>query len=216
MKSVESLAADRLEQFSPETWVELLHLADVLEANAGDWIYEAGDIDDRLFIVLQGRVALMRSRRTRVGIFRVRGETISHASSQLSTPKRYGSAVTEDGTRLLKIARSDVFTLCANKEDFLRFVINDLSEQVQRTLTFLNQERELPIEQRLAGQLADLGAFNQTIDLTQDELAQLIGTSRVSAAKLLSKFEKAGLIRRLYRQIDILDSDGLRALANTG
>lgn len=214
MKPVESISADRLTQFSPETWAELLRLAQIFEAATGDLIFKAGDVDNRLVIVLSGRVALMRSQNTRAGIFLSRGETIGGSSSQLMVPKPYGSVAIEDSTRLLSLTRDEILELCTSSREFLDFVLQDLAHQVQRTIKFLQQERSMPIEQRLANRLLEIGALNKTVDLTQDELAKVVGTSRVSIAKLLSKFETAGLIRRLYKQISILDLDGLAAVAD--
>jgi CRP/FNR family cyclic AMP-dependent transcriptional regulator len=51
------------------------------------------------------------------------------------------------------------------------------------------------------------------VRLTQSEIAEMVGTSRVTVNKELSKMESAGVIKRVRRQILVLDVDGLHDLA---
>jgi len=65
-------------------------------------------------------------------------------------------------------------------------------------------------------QLADLdghrAAGSAELQVSQKELGTLARISRNAIAPMLMKFEKAGLIRRRYRRIEIIDLRALRAL----
>lgn len=50
-------------------------------------------------------------------------------------------------------------------------------------------------------------------DLSQADLATMYGLSRQTLNKVLKAFQDEGLIATAYRRIEILDVDGLRAIA---
>jgi CRP-like cAMP-binding protein len=53
------------------------------------------------------------------------------------------------------------------------------------------------------------GALRVTHDLTQEEMAQLVGASRESVNKALADFTARGWIRRDVKTVWICDSEGL-------
>ncbi len=77
----------------------------------------------------------------------------------------------------------------------------------------------LPIAQRLARRLSLMaegyGERNherRTVEVSQDQLALMVSTSRQTANQVLKELEQKGLIRLAYGSIEILDLDGLRRL----
>lgn len=84
------------------------------------------------------------------------------------------------------------------------------AQQTQEFLTIIRQER---VQQRLQHFLTWLGhKFGRTVEtgrlidlpLTHREIAEAIGTSRVTVTRLLSQLEREGMINRPYRQFLIL------------
>jgi CRP/FNR family transcriptional regulator, cyclic AMP receptor protein len=76
--------------------------------------------------------------------------------------------------------------------------------------------------QRLAGLLLDLarrhgrqagGAIEVALPLSQEELANLVGTSRATVTRALSNWRKRGFIRTSQRHVTIIDPRGLRLAA---
>jgi CRP/FNR family cyclic AMP-dependent transcriptional regulator len=76
----------------------------------------------------------------------------------------------------------------------------------------------LPIAQRLARRLSLMAegygerSGRRTVEVSQDQLAMMVSTSRQTANQVLKEMEHKGLIRVSYGSIEILDLDGLRRL----
>jgi CRP-like cAMP-binding protein len=93
-----------------------------------------------------------------------------------------------------------------------------LARRVQRTIENWADLIFTDMPGRLAKQLLQLahqfgsqqdGATHVSCDLTQEELAQLVGASRESVNKALADFFRRGWIRVQDKTILILDSEGL-------
>ncbi|MBN1985903.1 MAG: winged helix-turn-helix domain-containing protein, partial [Prolixibacteraceae bacterium] len=81
------------------------------------------------------------------------------------------------------------------------------------------------VQQQLPGRLANAlyyfsnEVYNRqqfTLDITQTELASLIGTSRESVSRLLKEFQKAGIIQQERNRVTILDEKRLEEIRNKG
>lgn len=77
----------------------------------------------------------------------------------------------------------------------------------------------LPIAQRLARRLSlmaegygERSGGRRAVEVSQDQLAMMVSTSRQTANQVLKEWEQKGLIRVSYGSIEILDLDGLRRL----
>ena len=55
----------------------------------------------------------------------------------------------------------------------------------------------------------DQETIRLTVQLTHQNLANLIGTARETVSALLSQFQRQGLLRQDHRHIYLLDTDGL-------
>lgn len=202
-----------LEPFLSRTWSAMLKAGSVEECASGDILHREGVVDDRLIFVLSGKVTLERRENDRdwqVGIYKSRGETLSNSSLHLSTPKMFTMRVTEPGTTVLVLSKEAVYKLCQKHEDFLLFLLQDISLQVGSAIGYLSQDRELPAEKRIAHRLLELSSEGDIIKLTQAEIGALLGTSRITVSKCLAVLEGKGLIDRLYGGIRVNDADGLR------
>jgi len=72
----------------------------------------------------------------------------------------------------------------------------------------MTQERT---QQRMLACLAQLQeSFGTTVPFTREELAELAGTSRETANRILKTFEHTGAIRLAFRQLTIRDLGRLR------
>ena len=74
----------------------------------------------------------------------------------------------------------------------------------------------VPVEKRVLRRLGDLLALYRdgaadtvTIPLTQEDLAELAGTTRPTANKVLKAVEEAGAVRIARGRIDVLNADEL-------
>ena len=87
-----------------------------------------------------------------------------------------------------------------------------LAVQLQEMIGATATARSGSVAQRLAGLLLNLrgaGSGDEAIRASQQQLADLMGLTRVTVNKGLAELENAGLIRRDYGRIEILDAAGL-------
>ena len=96
--------------------------------------------------------------------------------------------------------------------EFRNFVFNGfadrLSAMMQRTMELVSHS----VDQRLAAALVEYtkrGSDDASIELTHEQLAIEIGTSREVITRRLAQMEKAGLVKRLRGRIEVLDLPGL-------
>jgi CRP/FNR family transcriptional regulator, cyclic AMP receptor protein len=91
--------------------------------------------------------------------------------------------------------------------------IKALSEQLQEALDRLIVFRNLPAPKRLAQNLLALCEGKHApvkLGIRQQELAELVGVSRMTIASALAQLEEAGLVTRHYRHLMIPDPPALR------
>jgi CRP/FNR family transcriptional regulator, cyclic AMP receptor protein len=95
-----------------------------------------------------------------------------------------------------------------------------VTSKLRLAFTAMEDMALLPISVRLARRLALMAAGygerehqRRTVEVSQEQLAQMLSTSRQTANHLLKELEARGLIRLSYGTIEILDLDGLRAAA---
>lgn len=214
MSEIDKASLKKFDHFGSDTWDDILNLGTLRRYSAGTVLLQQGDIDDKLIIVIEGRVAARRttaSAKYRVGMFRGRGDALSHPSVHLSTPKFFSFSADEDDTIILELSLEDLYSLCQKHRDFLVWVTGDLSGQLLVALDQLRQDRELSADARLARRLYSLADETGHISLTQEEIGHHMGISRVTVSKCLSELEKESILVRKYGRIELLDRSALRA-----
>jgi CRP-like cAMP-binding protein len=112
--------------------------------------------------------------------------------------------------------RSTFMLLLDSSVSFNRFLLIQLNERLGQFVAIVEHDRLLGPDARLARELAALfnpllypGSGN-TLPVSQEELAHLVGLSRQRVNQALRRLEEAGLVRLRYRGLTILDFEGLR------
>ena len=142
-----------------------------------------------------------------------------------------------DGTLVTAVARSSVKALILPKAEFDRIVADEpryypafariVFERYCLLLRFLAETLRLSPDSRLRLRLADLADALRTqttmhdgqavvLNLSQSELAELIGLSRQKLNGRLRRLQEEGWIGLAPRRIRVLDPGGLRATAAGG
>lgn len=114
------------------------------------------------------------------------------------------------GTTLLRFIDGKTFLdLLADHPVSMRGMLGALSAQLQDLLTLLAGLRRGNNTARIAGVLANMARHTDQVNVTQQELAELLGVSRPTANTALRELEEAGLIERCYGGLKLLDREGL-------
>jgi len=93
--------------------------------------------------------------------------------------------------------------------------------QLRGALQMAAESVALPPRQRLASRLLLLaraigqGEMAATLRVSQHALAEMLGLTRKTVNGYLRAFERAGLVRLGYGEIELLDPRGLRRIAES-
>jgi CRP/FNR family transcriptional regulator, cyclic AMP receptor protein len=101
----------------------------------------------------------------------------------------------------------------AGSADISREMLKILAKQLQEALDNLLVFRNMPAPKRLAQRLLAFVADREPpvkLSIKQQELAELIGVSRMTIASALSELEALGLVTRHYGHLVIEDPTALR------
>ncbi len=182
----------------------------------GAIIQQRGEQSTGLWMIVEGRVIARR--------YAVNGTTIVYAV--LGTGDLFGEvacftgeprqvdAEADGDAVLIWIDRARVDRLIDEEPAFARWLLQSLAHQVRNALDRIDDDLTLPADTRIARLLVSMTRHDGTIlHVTQQELADFVRTSRVTAGQALGRLAKAGLIALSYRRIVVTDEAGLAVRA---
>lgn len=184
-------------------------------------VFHDGDPADALHLVVHGHFAIRIT--TPMGdqaTVRIFGPADHFGElAMLSSGPRYGSAVSLDAGETLSLHREDFQELRAKRPRINEVLTVALVTEVRRLSTALIEALYVPVERRVWLRLIDLvemygGDAPVVIPLTQDDIAQLAGTTRPTANRVLRAGEELGVLRLARGRIEIHDPTALRRLAH--
>lgn len=122
-----------------------------------------------------------------------------------------------NGGKLLLWHREQIETMIANNPHFAWSIIWLMAEKMARVSKILDELAFLPLASRLANLLLDQSQDIRngyiSRDLTLDDMAARVGTTREMVCKLLYNFSDQGVIELERTQFKITDHDKLTSLA---
>ncbi|WP_187806019.1 Crp/Fnr family transcriptional regulator [Aquipseudomonas alcaligenes] len=215
-------------------WLSLLDQAvsdDVLahsrlrKLTGGQALFRRGENPDGLYIVLDGSLRISgttREGQEAVLVFCEPGRWIGLVSG-LDGGARMHDVLATSPSVVLQIAPADLEQLIAQHPSFGRLLLRVQCSQMRELLMGIETYSTHSLEQRFAGRLLALaaafgdpapdGALDIQLRLSQETLAQLLGTTRQRVNQLLKLWEQNGLIRQKYGRIRLLDQAQLKVLA---
>lgn len=208
----------------PELQADLKQLFEEHRYAPGQEVFCQGDPTQSVYVVTEGRVKLTRVAREgfeSVLCVRRPGEyfcpvSVIDRGPQLGTAQAIGEVV------LLEADRREFNSLCEDNPELLAMVqgtcigeVRTLMERVE-SFAFRNVRERLAMtileeshRQRLNGKPVD------EIRITQQELAGLVGASRESISRTMSRLEEDGMVRGGRGRIRILDRELLKKTSGT-
>ena len=183
----------------------------------GETLFEEGDLGDRLYIVTEGKVKLGHtSNDGRESLLAVLGpgEILGELTLFDPGPRSTTATAVSPATLL----HSDLMEIVEANPTLAKHMLRALAQRLRRTNESLSDLVFSDVPGRVAKALLDLAdrfgtATDKGIhvphDLTQEELAQLVGASRETVNKSLADFVSRGWIRLEGRAVTLLDVDRL-------
>jgi CRP/FNR family transcriptional regulator, cyclic AMP receptor protein len=191
-----------------------------LDFPRGAVVFHEGEPGDSLYIVLAGKIKL--GRRTadgRESLVAVMGPSDQFGELSTFDPgPRTATAVAVTDARLARMSKQALRGWIANRPQIAEQLLRVLARRLRRTNNHLADLIFTDVPGRVAKQLLQLaqrfgsvegGHLRVTHDLTQEELAQLVGASRETVNKALADFAQRGWLRLEGKSVVILDRERL-------
>ncbi len=191
----------------------------------GDVIFRQGDPGDGLYIILSGRVKIstLGQGGAEAILVTLRPNEFFGALALLDGAPRSASATAVEATETLVLPRDRFRQLIDEVPGIRDHVLAQLTHELRRLTTHVEELHFLDIAGRLAARLARLadeqgppqpdGEIRLDGRIPQRELAAMVGSTRQSVNKLLGWLVDDGLIRLERDAIVIVDLPGLRRAA---
>jgi CRP-like cAMP-binding protein len=187
-------------------------------------IFHGDDPGDSLYVITEGAVKIyLSSPDGKEAVLAVlgRGDAFGELSLLDGLPRSDSAAALEPVSALL--LRSESFwEFVRQYPEALRLLARNLAHLVRRETSLLGDALFLDLPARLARRLLDLAAHSgERVDggtlvrlpLTQSELADMVGATRVTVNRLLGDLKASGTIAREGRYLVVRDVKALRAMA---
>lgn len=186
----------------------------------GETLFKEGDLGDRLYIVTEGKVKLGHtSEDGRESLLAVLGPGEILGELTLFDPgPRTATATAVTPATLLYLDHKDLSVILDTNPKLAEHMLKALAQRLRRTNESLSDLVFSDVPGRVAKALLDLAdrfgtptdeGVHVPHDLTQEELAQLVGASRETVNKSLADFVSRGWIRLEGRAVTLLDVDRL-------
>ena len=196
----------------------------VVRLDRGERLFSEGDKGDRLYIILTGKIKLTKAAPDgRENLLSVHGPGEMFGELSLFDPiPRTSSATAITQAELAGLAHDDLRTFLATRPGVAMHLLQALAQRLRRInevkadLVFTDvpgrvAKALLDLSERFGVQTPDGMQVNH--DLTQEELAQLVGASRETVNKALADFAARGWIQLAAKSVLIHDPDRLRKRA---
>ena len=186
----------------------------------GEIVFSEGEQGDTLYIVLDGKVKIgRRAADGRENMLSVMGPSDMFGELSLFDPgPRTATATVVTDARLAYLAHASLRPWITDRPEIAEQLLRVLARRLRRTNDALADLIFTDVPGRVAKQLLALSerfgseepdGLRVHHDLTQEELAQLVGASRETVNKALADFASRGWVRVDSRALTILDADRL-------
>jgi CRP/FNR family transcriptional regulator len=190
----------------------------------GDRLFEEGDNGECLYVILEGKIKLTRAAPDgRENLLSVLGPGEMFGELSLFDPRpRTSSASAVTDARLAALAHDALRPWLTGRPGVAMHLLRALAQRLRRANDVMADLVFTDVPGRVAKALLDLAdRFGQQQadglhvhhDLTQEELAQLVGASRETVNKALADFAARGWLQISAKSVVLMEPDRLRRRA---
>jgi CRP/FNR family transcriptional regulator, cyclic AMP receptor protein len=182
---------------------------------AGQFLYHRGDVADGFWLIEKGQIKLGHQQEDgtmQALVILGPGDSFGELAC-LGRFARVLDAEAMGSCELLWISDRQFSKALQSSETIAREMLRILAVQLQEALDNLLLYRNLPASKRLAQRLLALAADRPSpvkLAIRQQELAELIGVSRMTIASVLAELEEQGFVSRRYGHLLIRDTEAMR------
>jgi CRP-like cAMP-binding protein len=189
----------------------------IVRLAAGQWAQAEGDEATGVLVVLSGALTSMcKAPGDREVIIGVAGP-----GAALGQTVRFGggprlvTCICQEDSELLIVSDRALTRIAAEAPGLWEAVAALIYRQMRELVQRLAEMTALPPRQRLAARLEAMARRGGPLRVTQTALGEMVGLTRKTVNARLAEFERAGLVRRTYGGLEVLDPARLRRIAET-
>jgi CRP/FNR family cyclic AMP-dependent transcriptional regulator len=209
-----------LQGVDPDAAESLAKDMEYLDVRKGDVLFSEGEPGDSLYIVLSGKIKVgRRAGDGRQNLIALMGPSDMVGELSLFDPgPRTATATAVTDARLARLRKQALRPWLSNRPEIAEQLLRVLARRLRRTNDALADLIFTDVPGRVAKNLLQMagrfgsrdgGVLRVTHDLTQEELAQLVGASRETVNKALADFASRGWLRLDGKSVIILDPERL-------
>lgn len=213
--------ADWLKEYPADLADALIREGRLVHLNVGEWAQAEGDNRNGLSVVVDGS---LHTYCTAPGDRDVMiwsaepGSVLGHATRFGGGP-RLVTAVCAERSILLEISESALDRVATHIPEIWRAIAAFTYEDLRNALRLAAEVIALRPRERIAARLLAIGGDGRSGDtpiirISQELLGEMLGVTRKTINFHLSAFERDGLVQVSYSRIELMDLDGLRAVAD--
>jgi CRP-like cAMP-binding protein len=204
----------------PDAAESLAKELEYIETRKGEILFSEGEPGDSLYIVLSGKVKVVRRAADgRQNLIALMGPSDMIGELSLFDPgPRTATATAVTDARLGRLRKASLRPWLSDRPEIAEQLLRVLARRLRRTNDALADLIFTDVPGRVAKNLLQMagkfgsrdgGVLRVTHDLTQEELAQLVGASRETVNKALADFASRGWLRLDGKSVIILDPERL-------
>jgi CRP-like cAMP-binding protein len=204
-----------LSRASDSSLFELARIARRLKFLKGEYIFNDGDASEYFYLVESGRVILSKdasSGKAFTFLIATRGLPLNAVACFKPRP-RFFSARAVEKTMVIAIPSPAFKQWVLENADVAACILDTMGNLLDGAYTRILDLIDESAEQRILNALNMLSLrIGPDLPMTNNDIADMTGTSRETAARVISRLQEAGLIRKSRGHIEILNGlqlDGL-------
>ena len=193
----------------------------IVELARADRVFEEGASGNQLYVVLDGKIKLTRAAADgRENLLSVLGPGEMFGELSLFDPRpRTASAIAVTDSRLGALAHDDLRSWLTGRPDVALHLLQALAQRLRRANDVMADLVFTDVPGRVAKALLDLAdrfgevredGLQVNHDLTQEELAQLVGASLETVNKALADFAARGWLQLTAKSVLLIEPERLR------
>ena len=191
----------------------------IISVPAGTQVFAPGQSADSLLLLLDGTVRVQQRSDTgrEVILYRVNaGESCVLTTACMLAFEDYSAdGVAETDVRAVAIPRQTFDDLVARSPVFREFLFTAYSRRITDLFALIDDIVFQRMDVRLATRLVELADAGGVVHATHASLATELGTAREVISRILSEFQRRGLIEQARGEVHLTGRAGLEHLIRT-
>ena len=203
-----------LHHANPQILRDLQDQAFIARIPAGHDIFAQGDRVEAIAVLLSGAVRVYQIGETgrEITLYRFHGgESCILTANAILNHNDFPALATAEEDIIAVMIPSETFRQWVREYDVWRdFVFNLLSQRLASIMEIVDEVAFRRMDVRLASFLLEEADGRTSLQITHQEIAAELGSSREVISRILGSFGSQGLVRLTRGTIDLLDMDALR------